>query len=368
MSEIKANKISPAFGTDVTMGDSGDTFTIPAGATIVNSGTATGFGGITKSASDPAVDTNPAGGVGTVWANTTSGEMFILTDATAGANVWTNIGDGTGKVAPPYMSATGGTITTDGNFKVHTFTTSGTFTPTLGIDVTVGDKVEYLVIAGGGKGSYGGRGGGGGAGGYRTASGFSLLEQAYTVTVGAGASTRQGGDSIFSSITSSGGGGAGKLAAEGWNQAYAGGSGGGAFTGGTAGAGNTPSTSPSQGNAGGLGYDGGAGNQQGGGGGGAGAVGGAAASLNGGNGGAGLSSSITGTAIFRGGGGAGYTYGAANTAIGGNGGGGNGAYAAGGGGDGTAGSVNTGGGGGAGSTANGLNGGSGVVIIRYQFQ
>ncbi len=44
MSEIKSNKLSPAIGTDVTLGDSGDTFTIPAGATIVNSGTATGFG------------------------------------------------------------------------------------------------------------------------------------------------------------------------------------------------------------------------------------------------------------------------------------------------------------------------------------
>ena len=43
MSEIKVNKISPATGTDVTLGDSGDTFTIPSGATITNSGTATGF-------------------------------------------------------------------------------------------------------------------------------------------------------------------------------------------------------------------------------------------------------------------------------------------------------------------------------------
>lgn len=43
-SEIKANKWSPATGTAATLGDSGDTFTIPAGATITNSGTATGFG------------------------------------------------------------------------------------------------------------------------------------------------------------------------------------------------------------------------------------------------------------------------------------------------------------------------------------
>ena len=43
-SEIKADKWSPATGTSATLGDSGDTFTIPSGATLTNSGTATGFG------------------------------------------------------------------------------------------------------------------------------------------------------------------------------------------------------------------------------------------------------------------------------------------------------------------------------------
>jgi hypothetical protein len=43
-SEVKANKLSPATGTAFTFGDSGDTFTVPSGATIANSGTATGFG------------------------------------------------------------------------------------------------------------------------------------------------------------------------------------------------------------------------------------------------------------------------------------------------------------------------------------
>ena len=43
--ELKTNKISPSSGTSFTFGDSGDTFTIPSGATIANSGTATGFGG-----------------------------------------------------------------------------------------------------------------------------------------------------------------------------------------------------------------------------------------------------------------------------------------------------------------------------------
>ena len=58
--EVKTNKISPATGTAFALGDSGDTFTVPSGATIVNSGTATGFGGAwtlikTKTASDSAL-------------------------------------------------------------------------------------------------------------------------------------------------------------------------------------------------------------------------------------------------------------------------------------------------------------------------
>ena len=44
MSEIKVDKISPRLGTDITLGDSGDTFTIPSGVTITNNGTQIGFG------------------------------------------------------------------------------------------------------------------------------------------------------------------------------------------------------------------------------------------------------------------------------------------------------------------------------------
>jgi|5B_taG_2_1085324.scaffolds.fasta_scaffold44708_2 hypothetical protein len=43
--EVRSNKLSPATGTALQIGDSGDTITIPSGATIVNSGTQTGFGG-----------------------------------------------------------------------------------------------------------------------------------------------------------------------------------------------------------------------------------------------------------------------------------------------------------------------------------
>ena len=75
----------------------------------------TGIVSFTKSASDPAIDTNPSAGVGAEWVNTTSGEVYLCTDATAGANVWTNVGPGTGNVEPipgyqgdAYGYATGG--------------------------------------------------------------------------------------------------------------------------------------------------------------------------------------------------------------------------------------------------------------------
>jgi hypothetical protein len=112
-----------------------------------------------------------------------------------------------------WMVATGGTITTDGDFKVHTFTASSTFTVTQLGDV---GTVEYLVIAGGGGGAGTNWSGGGGAGGYRTATGFGVTETGYSITVGgsgaAGASFNRGAsgtNSVFSSITSTGGGGGG---------------------------------------------------------------------------------------------------------------------------------------------------------------
>jgi len=51
-SEVRTNKLSPASGVNLTLGDSGDTFTLPSGATLAvasgatisNAGTASGFG------------------------------------------------------------------------------------------------------------------------------------------------------------------------------------------------------------------------------------------------------------------------------------------------------------------------------------
>ena len=59
----------------------------------------------------------------------------------------------------------GGTITTDGDFKVHTFNSSGTFTiPRLAL--VLNSQVEYLVIGSGGGGGTNVGGGGGGAGAF----------------------------------------------------------------------------------------------------------------------------------------------------------------------------------------------------------
>ena len=55
--------------------------------------------GVYFNASDPTISSNKS--LGFLWANSTSGEMFMCTDATAGANVWTNVGSGTGDVEPP---------------------------------------------------------------------------------------------------------------------------------------------------------------------------------------------------------------------------------------------------------------------------
>ena len=60
----------------------------------------TGVVGATKSASDPVITTNPSGGVGTEWQNTTSGAVYVCTDATTNENVWTNVGGRSGDVQP----------------------------------------------------------------------------------------------------------------------------------------------------------------------------------------------------------------------------------------------------------------------------
>lgn len=268
---------------------------------------------------------------------------------------------GTTPAIVPY--ATGGdTIMTDGTYWYHTFISSGTFTPQKAL------SCDYLVVAGGGGGSYS-DGAGGGAGGYRTSIGGSALSlgtSAYTVTIGAGGAGgtsgngSSGSNSVFSTITSTAGGYGGVYDT---NGASGGSGGGGGYGTGVGGAGNAGSYSPIEGYAGGAGAANSAG-----GGGGSSAVGSSSGTYsNRANGGNGTANSISGTSVtYAGGGGAGTSSSGTTPGTGGTGGGGAGGNR--GGNNGVAGTANTGGGGGGGggsTTSNGGAGGSGIVIVRY---
>jgi len=248
----------------------------------------------------------------------------------------------------------GGTITTSGNTKIHSFTTSGSFVNPKNNLVT-----SYLVVAGGGGGGNSSNVcGGGGAGGMRTGS-LTISNGTKTVTVGAGgAKGALGLNSVYDSITSLGGG-------------HGGGEGSGGQSGGSGGGG----TYLNNGGAGtvGQGNNGGNGGQVGnihpaGGGGGAGSAG--ATGVNGsaaaGAGGAGAANSLSGSSVtYAGGAGGGAWTGSSQASAGGSGGGGNGGYHSGDGSS-TAGTDGLGGGGGGGwNSGQSKSGGSGVVIITY---
>ena len=230
MSEVKVNKISPRSGTTVTLGDSGDTFTIPSGATINNQGTAVNFGATGSASWVTTVKTSTftaVAGEG-YFVNTTGGVVSVnLPAGVAGAvvaikdyagtfdtNAVTLVQNGSDKIGgstsntvleteglavtlvfidstqgwlvtdsglqseapgPSFITATGGTITTVcTNFKVHTFTGPGTFCVSNAGNALGSNTVDYLVIAGGGSGgtaSNSPRAAGAGAGGYRFSNG-----------------------------------------------------------------------------------------------------------------------------------------------------------------------------------------------------
>jgi hypothetical protein len=228
MSEVKVNKISPRSGTTVTLGDSGDTFTIPSGATINNQGTATNFGATGAASWNTTVKTGdftavsgegyfvnttsgaitvtlPAGSAGAVvaikdYAGTfdsnactidsngsekiggstnnailrTEGQSvtLIYIDSTQG---WLVTDDGLQSSANtnPYLEATvtgsGNTLATApdcANMKIATFTGPGTFEVTRAAVAAADNLVSHMVIAGGGGGGSN-YAGGGGAGGFR---------------------------------------------------------------------------------------------------------------------------------------------------------------------------------------------------------
>jgi hypothetical protein len=273
---------------------------------------------------------------------------------------------GTTPVSAP--KASGGNITTDGTYWIHTFNSTGTFTPATAL------TCDYLVVAGGGGAGCGlgyGSGGGGGAGGFRTGTGLSVTAQSYTVTIGGGGASggtntatpgTSGGTSTFSTISSTGGGGGGpRMSGDSLGDGAAGGSGGGAATVGVGGAGNAGSYSPVEGYAGGTWA---AVGSHGAGGGGAAQAGSPETSSAGGAGGSGTANSYSGSSVTYAGGGGGGASGSGTTGgAGGSGGGGRGANGASD--NGVAGTANTGGGGGGARVGTAAAGGSGIVIIRY---
>jgi len=361
---------SPSAGDTVAIKDYAGTFGTNALTIGRNSENIQGI------ASDSQISTNRASVV------------LVYIDATKGW-LYTNESNVADLQAPFYISATGGTETTDGDFKIHSFTGDGCFVVSSlgggGAPCVQASTVDYLVVAGGG-GAGKIQAGGGGAGGYRegkdstlssphtasplaATSGLTITATTYPITVGAGGAGMPvgpipsgtgtpGSNSIFSTITSTGGGGGGFGA-----NGASGGSGGGGGEDKAAGSGNTPPTSPPQGNNGGIGNPP---TISGGGGGGAGAVG-STSSASGGPGGNGVASSITGSSVTRAGGGGGGG-GPAGGGSGGSGGGGPGKSNGG-----TPGTANTGGGGGSNcfpvvpGTFSG-SGGKGIVVIRYKYQ
>mgnify|MGYP001253130837 CR=1 FL=1 len=225
MSKIEVDQVDPQSGTTLTLGTSGDTVTIPSGVTITNNGTATGFGATGSASWTTTVKTGnftavagegyfvdttsntvtvnlPAGTAGAVvaikdYANTFDSNEVILvqngSDKIGGSAInavidtegvavtlifidstqgWLVTDDGlqSSVKTEAFVTATGGTITTCGNFKIHTFTGPGTFCVSCAGNAAGSNTVDYLVVAGGGGGGYF-YGGGGGAGGARMSGG-----------------------------------------------------------------------------------------------------------------------------------------------------------------------------------------------------
>lgn len=231
-------------------------------------------------------------------------------------------------------AATGGTVTTDGDYKVHSFTSSGTFTVTQVAADPANAELDYLIIAGGASGGAN-SGSGGGAGGRLYLENYTGISATgdIAVTVGAGAAGttsygrgNNGANSVFNSITATGGGaGGGWVSVSSHQTGSDGGSGGGSSNNQAGGSGIA-----------GQGNDGGSASGYGG------ATGGGAGN-DGNSGGTGVADSITGSSVTR-------AVGASHTA--------------------GVGDANTGNGGGRWSSGSILSqaGGSGIVIIRYKFQ
>ena len=444
MSKIEVNTVEPQCGTTLTLGGSGDTVTLGSGAsqsgfgragsvdwqTTVKTGNftaANGEGYFINTTSGAITMTLPASpSAGDIVALKDYANTFDTNNLTIGRNGQPISGDnvdatisvegqaitlvyidstkGWQAVAaatesdlpkPAFITATGGTITTCGDFKIHSFTGPGTFTVSCAGNPIGSNKVDSLLVAGGAGGG-GNLAGGGGAGGVVLLSSCNaptITASAFPITVGGGGAAQpanscgnNGSNTTGLSLTAIGGGTSGPASTG--AAGTPGGSGGGAAGGSSASisCGGTATQPTQPGNSGTHGFGSNGGNRtpagQSANGGGAGGGGGSAVGSNmpgsgpGGPGGSGKDATpIFGASpkpfygptsgVYAGGGGGGANPGCGGT--GGSGGGGAGGNYPG---AGTAGVTNTGGGGGGGSGGNGAGaaGGSGIVMIRYKFQ
>jgi len=398
---LKVNQIASYSGNTLTVGTTGDTVTLAAGASSSGFG-ATYNSGLNWTSTLVTSALTVSAGTG-YFVNTSTAAITLTLPASPTFGSIVGINDYSG-----YASTNNITVNPNGNkleggtlnkllntnkesvFLTYTDTTRG-WLPTSGVNngsdalTPISYSIDFLVIAGGGAGGGSPVSGGGGGGGFRTSTQSATVGTVITVTVGDGgaatpASTNANGasgsnssisGSGLSTITSAGGGGGGFYSTStpsgtplnAGSPGSSGGSGGGGggsngVTVGNGGSGNTPSTSPSQGNNGGNGLlnspapDG---IFKGGGGGGAGASGSTGSGSAKGDGGNGSASSITGSSVTYAGGGGG-----AGNSTGGSGGGGSST------GDPSpvvSGTANTGGGGNGGRSAGGGAGGKGVVIL-----
>jgi hypothetical protein len=296
--------------------------------------------------------------------------VLVYVDGTQGWKI-TSSSQASDIVSPQFVTATGGTITCCGDFKIHTFTGPGTFCVSNAGNAEGSNTFAYVVVgggAGGNSGNVSNGGGGGGGGGLVCVTSTPASTGGFPIAVGGGGA---GGANPVSPTTNPLGYGAAGSNSTGFSS-----------TGGGApihqfhapgpserakGAG--PSGTPQSNAAGTFSDRGGAG------GGGAGGVGGnSPGNPQGGAGGNGLSTPLDCTTRAGGGGGSGWNVGSGGSGAGGPGGGG-----AGGTGPQNPGcnaTANTGGGGGggagkcgvSGTVSAGGNGGSGVVIVKYRFQ
>ena len=457
MSKIEVNAIEPQCGTTLTLGANNDKITLGTGASF-GGGVAAIKWETTAQAGDFGalsgrgyfVNTTSAPRTVTLPASPSAGDIVAIADyaGTAATNNITiarngsNINgaasnitisknnsaitlfyvDGTQgwkgtdtsnlndiELQPEYITASGGTISCCGNYRIHTFTGPGTFTVCSVGNPLGSDTIQYLIVGAGGGGGHD-NGGGGGGGAVVTASCEPVCVQAYPIAVGAGGAGgpgapcntnpgSSGNASTFYSITALRGGGGRTSCGGAASTPVSNGGGGAGVSSNTAGCSGT-ATSPIPANAttfgansGGNGTNGSCSVFRSGGGGGAGGNGnpglpGPTYS----KGGDGTPSNICGTTYIYAGGGGGGVFcnvgGIGGPGGAGGGGGGSGGPGAGGaagpggrnsgtagqnfpsGGGGPAGANTGSGGGGSGraTTNQGGNGGSGIVIIKYKYQ